>query len=175
MMTIRDFVTDLATVRSVSPKPYVERAQQRQIEELHRGAILKAELLRVNDALMRLTELIYMPSDDRELDNVDPESGRILIPKPWGSMGREYFKLSRRTADIMRRCLLSKRPSRRPALYYYDPTAKDWFADLSNYPTLAGAMIWVKHEAISLSEWRQAGNEVRRETESVQKRPGKRV
>ena len=83
-MTIRDFITDLATVRSVSPAPYVERHQARQVEDLHRGAILKAELLRVNDCLMRLAELCYAPSADGERDNIDPATGRIVIAKPWG-------------------------------------------------------------------------------------------
>lgn len=174
-MSVKDFVIDLAEVRSVSPKPYVERQQQRTLEELHRGAILKAELLRVNDALMRLTELIYSPSADGELDNVDAESGRILIAKPWGSIGREYFKLSRRTADIMRLALRNKRPSRRPALFFYDPSAKDWFVDMANYPTLAAAMFWVKHEAIDLGEWRQAGNEVRAQEDRRRRKASKRA
>lgn len=160
-MAIKDFVHDLAEVRSVSPKPYVERSQQRQLAELHRGAILKAELLSVNNALMRLTELIYLVSDDGEQDNVDVATGRILIAKPWGSLGRVYFGLSRRTADIMRQCLLHKRPSRRPLLYFFDHTANDWFVNLAEYPALQAAMFWVKHEAISLSEWRQSGNELR--------------
>ncbi|HMN27947.1 MAG TPA: hypothetical protein PKE45_07305, partial [Caldilineaceae bacterium] len=137
--------------------------QARQIEELHRGAILKAELLRVNNALMRLTELVYLESADGERDNIDPATGRILIAKPWGSAGREYFGLSRRTADILRCCLLHKRPSKRPVLYFYDKGSKDWYADLANYPTLAAAMFWVKHEQIDLAEWRQAGNEVRKQ------------
>ena len=160
-MSVRDFVTELAEVRSISPKPYVERSQARQIEELHRGAILKAELLRVNDCVMRLTELLYQVSDDGERDNVDPVTGRILIAKPWGSMGRVYFGLSRRTADILRRCLLHKRPSKRPALYFYVGDANEWYVNLSDYPTLAAAMFWIRHEQISLSEWRQAGAEVR--------------
>lgn len=160
-MTIRDFITDLATVRSVSPAPYVERHQARQIEDLHRGAILKAELLRVNDCLMRLAELCYAPSADGERDNIDPATGRIVIAKPWGSMGREYFGLSRRTADILRRCLLHPRPSRRPALFAYDPDWRDWFINLAEYPTLECAMFWLKHQGINLSEWRLAGNELR--------------
>ncbi|HMN27909.1 MAG TPA: hypothetical protein PKE45_07100, partial [Caldilineaceae bacterium] len=137
--------------------------QARQIEELHRGAILKAELLRVNNALLRLTELIYAPSDDGEFDNVDPTSGRILIAKPWGSEGWRHFKLSRRKADILRHCLMHKRPSKRPVLYFYDAGANDWYADLASYPTLQAAMFWVKHEQIDLAEWRQAGNEVRKQ------------
>lgn len=161
MNAVKDFVAELAEVRSISPKPYVERSQQRQLEDLHRGAILKAQLLRVNDCLMRLTELIYMASEDGERDNVDPVTGRILVPKPWGSGGRVHFGLSRRTADIMRRCLLHKRPSRRPLLYFYVGDANDWYVNLTEYPTLEWAMKWVKHEQIGLSEWRQAGNEIR--------------
>lgn len=171
-MTIKDFVQDLVEVRSVSPKPYVERSQQRQIEELHRGTILKAELLSVNNALMRLTELIYLVSDDGEQDNVDVATGRILIAKPWGSIGRVYFGLSRRTADIMRQCLLHKRPSRRPLLYFFDRATNDWFVNLIDYSTLQAAMFWIKHEAISLSEWRQSGNELRERLATRQQQSG---
>lgn len=161
MMTIRDFVTDLAEIRAVSPKPYVERHQARQAEELHRGAILKAELLRVNDALMRVAELCYAESADGERDNIEPATGRIVIAKPWGSMGREYFGLSRRTADILRGCLLHPRPSKRPPLFCYDATANDWFINTADYPNLQHAAFWLKSQGISLSEWRQAGIELR--------------
>lgn len=161
MMAIRDFVTDLAEIRSISPAPYVERHQARQAEELHRGNILKAELLRVNDALMRLAELAYMESADGERDNIDPATGRIVIAVPWGSRGREYFGLSRRTADILRRCLLHPRPSKRPPLFGYDADCREWRINLEDYPHMMAAMFWLKHEKISLSEWRQAGIEVR--------------
>lgn len=171
-MSVKDFVTDLAEVRSVSPKPYVERSQQRQIEKLHRGTILKGELLRVNEALMRLTQLVYTVSDDGERDNVDPATGRVLIPKPMCSKGWAYYRLSRRTADIMRRALTHKRAGKRPHLYFYDQTTNDWFANLKEYPTLQAAMFWVKHEAISLAEWRQAGNEVRTKRATTGQRGG---
>lgn len=161
-MSIKDFVTDLAEVRSISPKPYVERHQARQTEELHKGVIMKGQVAHVNNVLMRLTELVYSPSDDGERDNVDPYTGRILIPAPWGSKGREYFGLSRRTADILRQCLLHKRPTARPLLYVYDRDTNAWYVDLATYPTLAEAMYWVRYEAIDLAEWRQAGNEVRK-------------
>ena len=173
MSKVFDFVTDLAEVRSISPKPYVERHQARQIEDLHRGAILKAELLRVNDCLMRLAELCYATSDDGERDNIDPATGRIVIPKPWGSMGREYFGLSRRTADILRRCLLHPKPSKRPPLFVYDATTRDWCVNLEDYPHMMAAMFWLKNERIDLPEWRQAGNELREKLASRRQHGGR--
>jgi hypothetical protein len=63
-------------------------------------------------------------------------------------------------ADILRACLLNKRPSKRPLLYFYDAKSKDWHVNLSEYPTLQVALFWMRYEQITLSEWRQASNEV---------------
>lgn len=155
-MSVKDFVLEVAEVRSVSPRPYIERRQVRQAEELHRGAILKGQLLKVNNAIARLVELAYCPSEDGELDNMDPVTGRIVIAKPWGSKGCKAFGLSRRAADTLRHCLRHRRPSKRPALFVFDEEGNDWLINLADYPTLAAAMFWLKHEAIRLEEWRQA-------------------
>lgn len=159
-MSVKDFVVELAEVRSVSPKPYVIRHTDRKAADLHRGAILKGELLRINDCLMQITDLVYKQSEDGERDNVDDYTGRILVAKPWGSKGHKYYGLSRRRADIFRQCMLHKQPSKRPLLYIYDEETNDWYCNLPDYPTLQAAMFWVKHERISLSEWRVSAAEV---------------
>lgn len=148
-----------STVRDSSPKGFVRQRIGDQVDALTRAGQMAARVELANEALCRLTQLVYEKDADGVLANVDPSTGRLLIPAPFGSSGWSHWGLRHwegRTLNKVLRIRLEKwRQGQRPPLYTYDGDGRYWVLNLHDYETLQAALWWLKKEPVTLKEWRE--------------------
>jgi hypothetical protein len=111
-----------------------------------------AELL--NEATMKAIGLLYEVDADGVPANVDSD-GKILIPLPWGSVGRPKYALRRTEGDSLRKYIQHLEAQRRPAvrLFYFENGR--WYLDCWTYPTKADALAYWRLVAVNASVWRR--------------------
>lgn len=116
------------------------------------AAAATAELL--NEAVFKAIRYLYEEDADGVPPNVDAD-GKILIPLPWGSVGRPRYGLRRTEGDTLRRYVQWLETQRRPAarLFYFESTK--WYLDCWTYPTEADALAYWRIVAVNASIWRR--------------------
>jgi hypothetical protein len=92
----------------------------------------------LNEALARLTWLCYERDEDGRLCNVDPATGRVLVPLPWGRAGHSKWGISPSEADTMRAIMLPRQRVGVP-LFNFDRSRRAWFLNIAEYDD--GAMV----------------------------------
>lgn len=111
-----------------------------------------AELL--NEAVFKAIGYLYEVDSDGIPANVDSD-GKILIPCPWGSVGRPKYALRRTEGDTLRKYVQWLETQRRPAvrLFYFENGR--WYLDCWTYPTREDALQYWRLVAVNASIWRR--------------------
>lgn len=134
-----------------SPKARMVQAA----EELNQAGVLQAQIGVAEGALVSFINTLYATDADGRPANFDAETGRILIPLPWGSSGWRHWGLRKLEAGCLRRVLMGRANMKRPLpLFCYDHESRQWFLDAEAYSTLDDALVWAKNYAPRLGEWR---------------------
>lgn len=168
-MTVQlDFKTPaaVATVeRTVKRKPtvagavasvnrYVDQRIGEAAESLSLGAIAAARIALVNQAMTDLATLIYEVDGAGYPVNVDPVTGRILVPLPWGAAGWRYWRLKQWEGRILRKLLDRRmRASESVALFLYSGESNGWHLN-RRYDTPAKYAGYWQQQPITPTEWR---------------------
>ena len=129
------------------------RAQDISASLTRKGAAqATAELL--NEAVCKAIGYLYEVDSDGVPANVDSD-GRILIPLPWGSVGRPKYGLRRSEGDSLRRYAQWLETQKRPAprLFYFENGK--WYLDCWTYPTLSDALAYWRLVSVNASIWRR--------------------
>jgi len=145
-------VTRKEGIAATAPARYTHI--QRAAESLSRRNVDQAITELLNEALARLTVLCYERGDDGQLCNLDPATGRILIPLPWGKKGFAKWGLSASEGDAMRAIMLTRQRQGLP-LFFFDRSRRSWFVNLVDFPDGAVVLGQLKEWEISVSEYRQ--------------------
>ena len=141
------------SISQTSPQRHT--AIQRAAEALSRKVVDAATVEVLNEALARLTLLVYEHGDDGQLVNVDSATGKLLIPLPWGKKGYTKWGLSDSEADAMRLIMLTRMRVGLP-LFHFDRSRRAWFLNLAEYPDGGPVLAQLKEWEISGAEYRQA-------------------
>jgi hypothetical protein len=148
-------------IRESKPREYIKQRIADSAAQLSRAGVLLARVELVNEALCRLTELVYQPDTDGAMANVDPATLRLLIPAPWGRAGCARWGLRQHEARTLGRILRQRQAAfkpghGRPPLFVYDDVARVWTVNLGDYETLQAAQWWLQKSPITVREWRKA-------------------
>jgi len=166
-MNVEQLIDRTAAVRLMDkPNKAIKKRIAAKAEDLSLAGRLAERLTLANEGIFKLTQLIYHADTDGSFANVDPKTGAILIPLPWGKLGHQHYNLRRTEADLCRMILLGRqrtletmKPAERakyPQLYYYARDWRKWFANLDAYPTFDHAQHWLQAGPLTLQEWRIA-------------------
>lgn len=135
---------------------YIKQRIATAAQELSRAGDTAVHCEIANEALHKLTVLLYAADSDGWRANVDSVTGRILVVVPWGSRGFASWALRKWEADVLRSILIARSGQRepRPALFDYSPELRTWFLNTGAYGSLAHAQHYLQREPISLALWR---------------------
>lgn len=143
-------------IRLSKPREYIRQRFEQETSNLSLAGQMAACVELVNEALCRLTELLYEADVDGEFANVDSVTWRILIPVPWGSQGWRLWGLRAWEAESFRKLLMLRGEMQRHiSLYDYNAQARTWHLNLNKYPTYAQAMLYLERHPITLQDWRR--------------------
>ena len=155
-----DLQTGLARVQEVrfteSPTAYIKKRIGQAAQELSRAGDTAVHCEIVNEALCKVTDLLYTTDSDGWRANVDSVTGRIMVVLPWGSTGFATWGLRKWEADVARSILIARSSQRepRPALFDYSPELRTWFLNTGDYGKLVHAQHYLQREPVSLALWR---------------------
>ena len=107
----------------------------------------------LNEAVARVALLCYERGDDGQLCNVDPATGRVLIPLPWGRAGYAKWGLTPSEGNVLRLIMLT-RQKRGVPLFGYDRSRRAWFLNLRDYDEAVIGQL--KEWQIDITEYRSA-------------------
>lgn len=124
----------------------------------------------MNEALFKLTAMLYEQAADGEFANVDPVNGRILVPVPWGNDGWSAWGLRNWEAIVLRNILRQRMLSEKIlALYGFSEKTNRWHMDIKTYRTYEAAFRYLQQYPITANEWRAFGDAYRRKRERKRK------
>ena len=154
-MIARKFIARQATPAGVVRQRLADKAAS-----LSRAGQDLARVTVANEALLRLAELCYV-LDPGKLVNIDPATGKLLIPAPMGNHGWQFFGLRYREGRTLRRILWDRqtdfKPGKvRPPLFTYDQDTRRWYLNLGDYGSLDAAIWYLRRAAVTVAEWRSA-------------------
>jgi hypothetical protein len=121
---------------------------------LSRRGALAAIVELANEGVSKTIALCYEEDTDGELANVDPVSGRLLIPCAWGRAGGRLYGL-RRSEQIALNAYMRKLHDEGSApLFLFD--AMGWYLNFfEDYPSFDRAInYWRKHQ-LTVKAWRE--------------------
>ena len=110
---------------------------------------------RLNEALARLTVLCYERDEDGQLCNVDPATGKVLVPLPWGKAGFAKWGISPTEADSMRAIMFTRQRQGLP-LFHFDRSRRAWYLNLADYPDGAAMVAQMREWEITGAEYKLA-------------------
>lgn len=165
-------------VRAATPGQHVKQRIAKSAAELNRAGQMAARVEVVNEALCRLTQLVYMPDSDSAFANICNVTYRLLIPAPWGSAGWQYWGLRYWEGKMLRYILHERqnnfKAGQRPPLYTYDEIGRIWHVNVPDYPTVESAGFWLRGSSITLKEWRRCGERYRDGVATMRRRYSRR-
>jgi hypothetical protein len=131
-------------------------------EEISLAADLQAQVDVAEASIVALINVLYATAADGRPANYDEVTGRILIPVPWGSGGWRRWGLRKWEAVCLRKIMMARSKSRRPApLFCYDKATRQWFVETEVYPDTESALRWLKDHTPNVAEWRQVTTDFR--------------
>ena len=166
-MNVEQLIDRTAAVRLIdNPNKAIKQRIAAKADDLSLAGKLAERLALANEGIFKLTQLIYQADTDGSFANVDPKTGLILIPLPWGKLGYQYYNLRQTEANYCRMILLGRQRTleamkpaeriRHPQLFYYVTDWRRWVANLDAYPTFDHAAAWLKPGPLTLPEWKIA-------------------
>lgn len=138
-------------VDAVVRKRVAEAAQA-----IDQSGTMQAHLDVAIEAMAALITVLYTTDADGYPANIDRPTGRILVRLPWGSTGWRAWGLRQWEGRCLRRLLVERAGQRRrfAPLFDFSPENDRWYLNLSDYPTAAAALEWLKKDGPKLAEWR---------------------
>lgn len=135
----------------------LQRAMGDAAQSLSRSAAAQREAGVVNAALHRLVDLCYEQVDG-QLCNIDPDTGRILIPMPTGRRHYQQYGLTSTHMLALRAAMLmwAKDEAVDP-LFLYEPLNRRWYLCLWSYPRLELALRWLDLRKMTAALWLKGG------------------
>lgn len=138
--------------------------------ELSRLGLYEAVAGVCNAALASLIELCYEIDSDRLPANIDPATGRILIPLPWGASGYRRYGLRSTESKVLRALMQDRQTARRGhvRLWYYETENRSWYLNSADYRNVESARAYLDHWPVRSAEVRiiwSAQNKRRRKTD----------
>lgn len=155
-----DFIETLERIPGIreaeTPGHYIKKRLAKTAQELSLRGDLQAHVEIINEALCKVTELLYQADTDGSFANVDHKTYRILVPVAWGSDGFKLWGIRQWEADVMRAILIdrSNQKNKRPALYDFSTVNKRWFLNVSDYGSYELAQRFLQREPVTLATWR---------------------
>ncbi len=140
-----------AAIAQAAPERHT--AVRRAAEALSRRTIDQATVELLNEALARLCVLCYERDEDGRLCNIDPATGRVLVPLPWGKMGYAKWGLTATEGDAMRRIMLARQRDGLP-LFHFDRSRRAWFVNLDDYGDGGQVLGQMREWEITVGEYR---------------------
>ncbi len=110
------------------------------------------------EAVQRLTLLAY-EQDANGYCNIDPITGKLLIPAPWGRAGHKRWGITPSESVVLREMILQRqigRKGRSPGLWRYDQSQRTWRLNLYDFDTLANAQQYWERWPLTVAEYRDA-------------------
>ncbi len=148
------------TVTSAQPSAYVSRRPgllTQAAAGLSRRGMMAAKAELANDALLTLVKLLYEIDTDGKVANIDSAGGRVLVALPWGRMGCKQWGLRASEGRAMRYIMFSRTAAYDPAAWLdYDANGRHWCVNLSAYPSLRRALVYLDNYPVTVDEWRAA-------------------
>jgi hypothetical protein len=132
---------------------------RRAAEQLSRRNVDQSVTELLNEALARLTALCYEVDGSGVLCNVDPATGRVLVPLPWGRAGYARWGLTPSEGNTMRNIMLTRQRKGVP-LYFYDRSRRAWYLNLHDFEDGAVVLAQLKEWEIAIGEYRAARSQV---------------
>jgi hypothetical protein len=137
------------------PPQYVRQRIAQAAQELDKAGSMAIHIELANEALCKLTAMLYRCDSDGFFANVDNRTGRLLVPAPWGNAGWKRWGLRYWEACTLRGVLMARvTKPRHVALFDYNTVSRTWALDVGSYATLDKAQAYLQHCAVSLAEWR---------------------
>jgi hypothetical protein len=110
------------------------------------------------EAVQRLTLLAY-EQDGSGFCNIDPITGRLLLPAPWGRLGHKRWGITPSESVVLREMILQRqigRGGRSPGLWRYDQSQRTWRLNLYDFDTLADGQKYWERFPLTVAEYRDA-------------------
>jgi hypothetical protein len=123
----------------------------RAAANLSRRNVDQATVELLNEAHARLIVLCYERDESGQLCNVDPATGKVLIPLPWGKSGHAKWGIAPSEADALRAIMFARQQNGVP-LFHFDRSRRAWYVNLADHPALPVLAEW----QISVAEYREA-------------------
>ncbi len=156
-----DFLETLERIpglrQAETPGHYIKQRFAKTAEELSLKGEAQAHVEVINEALCKVTELLYQADTDGSFANVDNRTYRILIPLAWGSDGFKVWGIRQWEADVLRAILIARSQAsdaKRPALYDFSTVNRRWFVNVTDYASYDLAQRFLQREAVTLATWR---------------------
>ena len=146
---VMQIVTRKGAIAQTSPQRHT--TIQRAAESLSRRVVDAAIVEVLNESLSRLTVLVYERDETGAFCNVDPATGRVLVPLPWGRGGYSKWGLTFSEGETMRRVMFVRQAQGVP-LFFFDRSRRAWYLNIVEY----GAGTVIKEWEISVAEYRKA-------------------
>ncbi|MCB0049838.1 MAG: hypothetical protein M9936_14310 [Caldilinea sp.] len=128
-------------------------------QSLTRRGVMAAKVELVNQALATLVDLVFEIDDDGRYANQDID-GRILIPLPWGRLGRGAWGLRATEGAALRYIMLQRQHTEPEPLFTYDAGGRTWCVNLA-FTSRRMAMSYLRTTPVTLGEWRHAWESTR--------------
>jgi len=156
MMHPLDLLDRKEIIRGMAiPSAGVKQRIQSAADALNRVGAMAAQVELLNEALCKLTVLLYAKDTDGSFANIDKVTGRILVPVAWGNLGWKKWGLRRWEAVILRRAMLYRHTSDKVApLFDYSDVTRSWYLNLTDYPSVENAEYYLQRYPIGVKEWR---------------------
>lgn len=141
----------------LASQPQRHTPMRQAAETLSRRNVAQAKAELLNEALWAAVALCYEKDDAGSLCNVDPVSGRLLVPAPWGRAGHRRWGLRYLESVLLRAILKGWQQAKvEPPVLVYDPLSRGWHLNLFDYPSHRRAQHWLEMHPIRASDWRRA-------------------
>jgi hypothetical protein len=138
-----------------TPSAGVKQRIQAAADSLNRVGAIAAQVELANEALCKLTAMLYQPDTDNRFANIDRTTGRLLVCAPWGNQGWKRWGLRQWEAVILRRAMLYRHTSNKAVpLFDYSTMTRSWYVNLAGYPSLENAKTYLQRYPITIAEWR---------------------
>jgi hypothetical protein len=130
-----------------------QRAHDAAAQLTRRGhAAASAEL--ANEAVTKLIAILYQPDTDGLPCNFDLATGRLLVPAPWGSVGRPLYGLRRTEGDTLRRYMqFLEDQARPPRLFFFE--VGSWHVNVWDWPTATDALHYWRLVQLTVDTWKR--------------------
>jgi len=114
--------------------------------QLSRRGRLAASAELCNEAVTALLRLVWQADTDGYAANVDPVTGRLLIPAPWGDNGYRAYGLRSTEGRALRAYMMGiqNKPGAGAPVFTYDGVSRSWYLNIFDHTPDTSLAYWKK-------------------------------